>query len=92
MRDVTACIVYLRMYLCVSTHTPHAGRDELRLQVSFDDPVSTHTPHAGRDLKLFRNLPTLCVSTHTPHAGRDLGLKKQIRSITRFYSHAPCGT
>ena len=39
-----------RVYDCrISTHTPHAGRDDERLAHPKIDDISTHTPHAGRD-------------------------------------------
>ena len=45
----------------ISTHTPHAGRDLLRLHRSFILTISTHTPHAGRDLP-FLSISELLVS------------------------------
>ena len=33
----------------ISTHTPHAGRDERFLRNLHIHCISTHTPHAGRD-------------------------------------------
>ena len=33
----------------ISTHTPHAGRDNDNLLDVVAFRISTHTPHAGRD-------------------------------------------
>ena len=33
----------------ISTHTPHAGRDDKYINKQAHQQISTHTPHAGRD-------------------------------------------
>ena len=33
----------------ISTHTPHAGRDQAAITLFMAFIISTHTPHAGRD-------------------------------------------
>ena len=49
MRDVTENHIYPRIMEVVSTHTPHAGRDNNCIDFTCSIVVSTHTPHAGRD-------------------------------------------
>ena len=56
----------------ISTHTPHAGRDDWHPVPVKKNKISTHTPHAGRDNDDKATLPYFLISTHTPHAGRDL--------------------
>ena len=50
MRDVTLMTCFFIYLLKVSTHTPHAGRDEKIPTENSYEYVSTHTPHAGRDI------------------------------------------
>ena len=38
--------------LLISTHTPHAGRDENMDILDRIIKISTHTPHAGRDVNI----------------------------------------
>ena len=53
MRGVTIYIyVYVKTVL-ISTHTPHARRDILDLNVPYLVDISTHTPHARRDFGRF---------------------------------------
>ena len=72
MRGVTKTDYKARTAQAISTHTPHARRDELRANQIKRVSISTHTPHARRD----RHIPILgicyIISTHTPHARRDL--------------------
>ena len=51
MRDVTFGAGAGDKGVFVSTHTPHAGRDEFGLKGFAIVVVSTHTPHAGRDMR-----------------------------------------
>ena len=37
------------MYLNISTHTPHARRDNELSKNGIENIISTHTPHARRD-------------------------------------------
>ena len=49
MRGVTTAAVPIFAAVFISTHTPHAGRDNsctFRVKCA---QISTHTPHAGRD-------------------------------------------
>ena len=71
MRGATAAEGTYAHALCISTHTPHAGRDNTFYMMDRDDDISTHTPHAGRDVLPLRLRHYLKISTHTPHAGRD---------------------
>ena len=88
---MTFCVCHSLKLLKISTHTPHAGRDDKgnpRIEVRI---ISTHTPHAGRDQNLSDFLWTILISTHTPHAGRD-GPPDAEEPISKdFNSHAPRG-
>ena len=35
--------------ICISTHSPHAGRDASSAENHLPSSISTHSPHAGRD-------------------------------------------
>ena len=51
MRDVTLADQIDALIRRVSTHTPHAGRDDMTAEEAWEIArVSTHTPHAGRDV------------------------------------------
>ena len=76
----------------ISTHTPHAGRDDLHRpgthhQLGFLLPRpmrgATSMRRSGDGIRR--------ISTHTPHAGRDQRLGGVRRGLGDFYSHAPCG-
>ena len=93
MRDVTPRFRIFEQMPCISTHTPHAGRDRICQESFILSKISTHTPHAGRDIARGRwNIATLQISTHTPHAGRDHCPHCGQAIDWNFYSHAPCGT
>ena len=50
MRGATyITITVTRKDIEISTHTPHAGRDEELFDSFTVIDISTHTPHAGRD-------------------------------------------
>ena len=72
MRGVTAAAELAEKLYNISTHTPHAGRDDVPEGFYRDTVISTHTPHAGRDADLNGNADIIDISTHTPHAGRDV--------------------
>ena len=73
MRGVTGMFIETDSGYIISTHTPHARRDERgRRTITETTVISTHTPHARRDpaepeIKPQENK----ISTHTPHARRD---------------------
>ena len=75
----------------ISTHTPHARRDDYRYKPSRVTGISTHTPHAGRHTppSLYTRENVL-ISTHTPHARRDLQNTAIKNAVWDFYSHASC--
>ena len=51
MRGVTAKQVEIDVNGMISTHTPHARRDDPALDIGdMVIVISTHTPHARRDL------------------------------------------
>ena len=49
MRGVTVRWKLLQSNMTISTHTPHARRDDLLPSGSITFKISTHTPHARRD-------------------------------------------
>ena len=49
MRGVTWFKTYAIAVLIISTHTPHARRDEHTAEIERLKAISTHTPHARRD-------------------------------------------
>ena len=51
MRGVTAIGWTIWNLMPISTHTPHAGRDNSAIQKAAGANISTHTPHAGRDFR-----------------------------------------
>ena len=77
--------------VAISTHTPHAGRDQVGLYVGQQAIISTHTPHAGRDC-----CPQAAVGTsrhfnsHAP-CGARRALRRTDVTGAYFNSHAPCG-
>ena len=73
MRGVTALFPNVHRYAQISTHTPHARRDELDINEVQKITISTHTPHARRDQFIVICICLLVIiSTHTPHARRDI--------------------
>ena len=49
MRGATSQWIADKQSITISTHTPHAGRDWIKIVTDVFDDISTHTPHAGRD-------------------------------------------
>ena len=49
MRGVTILILSIFLLIKISTHTPHARRDEVHMTIKEMRTISTHTPHARRD-------------------------------------------
>ena len=49
MRGVTGEVITDLEALRISTHTPHARRDENHHSLAKTYKISTHTPHARRD-------------------------------------------
>ena len=75
----------------ISTHTPHARRDEMTVDTLRILDISTHTPHARRDIISFRvEVLFIFISTHTPHARRDKENWQAGWESINFNSHASC--
>ena len=77
----------------ISTHTPLAGRDMLRLtDADFENIISTHTPLAGRD---FADTQIVKIKkdfySHAPCGARHAAAANKTLQQRDFYSHAPCG-
>ena len=70
-RGATCRLNHLVRLYPISTHTPLAGRDKIRLTKWPRRKISTHTPLAGRDNTANDAKSTVSISTHTPLAGRD---------------------
>ena len=72
MRGVTYIVDILFLPDIISTHTPHARRDDNYKSITFRCLfISTHTPHARRDAESPLRCAASAISTHTPHARRD---------------------
>ena len=91
MRGATRSVLRKCVWDGISTHTPHAGRDLVKVKSGNGSFISTHTPHAGRDFLFQQVFLQSPISTHTPHAGRDEKSTGDLRGKFNFYSHAPCG-
>ena len=75
MRGVTLRMAFQIQKLYISTHTPHARRDNAIAELLAKTEISTHTPHARRDISKYSTYDSKKISTHTPHARRDSGGK-----------------
>ena len=65
MRGVTRHLNFRNLFLTISTHTPHARRDEGASSNVSVVPISTHTPHARRDkFIIFLLLPAPYFNSH----------------------------
>ena len=81
----------------ISTHTPHARRDEAQYQMTTDYVISTHTPHARRDKRvrfsLVASIPFQLtrlmrgVTLYVPNSAR----AKSISTHTPHARRDPCG-
>ena len=71
LRGATTADTMINDRSSISTHTPHAGRDDFRLKAWKSLWISTHTPLARRDAILMLNSILTAISTHTPLTRRD---------------------
>ena len=91
MRGVTISLLNDLLLEDISTHTPHARRDQNGWLNANDIRISTHTPHARRDARIAERGAHPRISTHTPHARRDSGWGVDMSLCKiNFYSHASC--
>ena len=75
----------------ISTHTPHAGRDnQMYAAMKAAVSISTHTPLARRDSFRRPDGELIRISTHTPLARRDKSKQRSQKYCSNFYSHASC--
>ena len=65
----------------ISTHAPHARRDEHWRELNGENTISTHAPH---------EVQPSSISTHAPHARRDLAYSLWFTRASHFYSRASC--
>ena len=66
MRGVTTSSITVSGSVKISTHTPHARRDDLDEFSAQALPISTHTPHARRDVDAI--LPLEIIRNFYSHA------------------------
>ena len=89
MRGATESCQYVAKYVVISTHTPHAGRDALRLLLRHCLRISTHTPHAGRDGWIQEDMNNINnFYSHAPCGARLLRLLKRLLML-RFLLTRP---
>ena len=88
MRGVTISLLNDLLLEDISTHTPHARRDQNGWLNANDIRISTHTPHARRDLLFCVLVWIEQISTHTPHARRDLAVDGIYGRLT-ISTHTP---
>ena len=91
MRGVTTFSLSNLGTSLISTHTPHARRDDYYRNKFAEDRKFLLTRLMRGVTKHLRclRLSTL-ISTHTPHARRDYKIKISIFQFLDFYSHASC--
>ena len=69
LRGATGGLLWLIIWIWISTHTPLAGCNELIALQEFVTIISTHTPLAGCNGKSAASTAVYAISTHTPLAG-----------------------
>ena len=84
MRGVTFECGWVCLLKDISTHTPHARRDDVSCTCFQQPRISTHTPHARRDIRIVHGFFTIKISTHTPHARRDFHLQGNRLFLSKF--------
>ena len=76
----------------ISTHTPHAGCDEILRALKAEQEISTHTPHAGCDpIKSLSAGTDLKFQLTHPMRGATLNVSIDYLISGDFNSHTPCG-
>ena len=76
----------------ISTHTPLAGRDCMRLLIGYIFVfISTHTPLAGRDYTRIGFHDTQIFLLTRPSRGATSPSSISVSLLINFYSHAPRG-
>ena len=92
MRGATSVAPALSVFSVISTHTPHAGRDNsARMGAIVLSTFQLTRPMRGATATLHAALTRAVISTHTPHAGRDASYAPCVGCTVYFNSHAPCG-
>ena len=91
MRGVTSFQAVQRDSDCISTHTPHARRDETLVACSLRFSTFQLTRlMRGVTVNAFILVIDVCISTHTPHARRDFHAPQMNEKRQNFNSHASC--
>ena len=90
MRGVTGNIVVCPTPTGISTHTPHARRDQFDLWLAqWDTAISTHTPHARRDDGISCNRSRTCEFQLTRLMRGVTGLTFNAQIINNISTHTP---
>ena len=83
MRGATDSTELPSLIHSISTHTPHAGRDDCYgLVVHTERTFLLTRPMRGATGLDDEQLGGIIISTHTPHAGRDDFVKFRYRNIS----------
>ena len=78
------------MYL-ISTHTPHARRDDIcGLRRIYANTFQLTRLMRGVTRRIFVHVSYIRISTHTPHARRDASMQPRKYVTKDFNSHASC--
>ncbi len=92
MRGATSTILTESRMTTISTHTPHAGRDDHFAWIPRAMFIFQLTrPMRGATANVNTFPDHAKISTHTPHAGRDGHVGLYVGGGLHFNSHAPCG-
>ena len=90
MRGATNRVYQLPHLLEISTHTPHAGRDDRRhLQGAGLLDFYSHASCEARPADLSGMAAAITISTHTPLARRDLNLPDLDIVMLLISTHTP---
>ncbi len=91
-RGATYCGIIRSFNICVSTHAPLAGCDELAdLLLSPEKKFQLTRPSRGATDAELSMYSTVLVSTHAPLAGCDMPHPQNLRRVASFNSRAPRG-
>ena len=90
MRGVTDGLPTLLDSLMISTHTPHARRDNAVMSPVDDKSISTHTPHARRDIRAPKLHKSLWIFLLTRLMRGVTAVEVLELAAPYFYSHASC--
>ena len=91
MRGVTVTQACRWFIFVISTHTPHARRDEKPTFILIESSdFNSHASCEAWRWAEFMHKQNIEISTHTPHARRDAVTMQTERATRHFNSHASC--